>query len=353
MRLPKNKSSLFVIIGESFNLKEIRPMYRPKISIIIPVYNVEQYIVKCLDSVIAQTYKGDLECLLIDDCGHDNSVSLIEHYISNYSGDVDFRLLHHKQNRGLSAARNTGLMEATGEYVYYLDSDDWISENCIEIMAQCVSDDSLIQMVVGGIEVIPATKEKASFYDIKNKNLPDSYSDNASLRYKFYETKPTIPVNGVNKLLRRNFLIENNLFFKEGIIHEDEHWSFFLISKLDHVAIVKDNTYIHPINPNSIMTSSNKERSADNWAIILNDYLDNLDSAFMKQQYVYCLYKFSVWYPDYGRKDNFRKLYNRLLKLAIRRKYVKSIFDMCILKMKYILLSNSFIYNIIINRRNK
>ena len=83
-----------------------------KVSIIIPVYNVAPYIQRCLDSVVAQTFQ-DIECILVDDCGTDNSVEVAQQYIDNYRGQIQFKLIHHDKNQGLSGARNTGIRMAT------------------------------------------------------------------------------------------------------------------------------------------------------------------------------------------------------------------------------------------------
>lgn len=78
-----------------------------KISIIVPVYNVEQYIKECFDSIAAQTYKGDIECIFVDDCGQDDSVAVLEKLIAEYKGPIQFSIVHHEHNKGLSGARNT------------------------------------------------------------------------------------------------------------------------------------------------------------------------------------------------------------------------------------------------------
>ena len=91
-----------------------------KVSIIIPVYNVENYLVRCLDSVTAQTCQ-DIECILVDDCGNDHSVQIAEDYIQTYQGPIVFKFLHHTKNRGLAAARNTGIDAATGDYLFFPD----------------------------------------------------------------------------------------------------------------------------------------------------------------------------------------------------------------------------------------
>ena len=111
----------------------------PKISIIIPVYNVAEYITECVQSVMRQTYQGEIECILVDDCGSDGSIAIAEQLIAEYKGSISFRILHHDHNRGLSAARNTGLEASTGDYVYFLDSDDFIDANTIEVLYEAVT----------------------------------------------------------------------------------------------------------------------------------------------------------------------------------------------------------------------
>ena len=94
-------------------------MNQPSISIIVPVYNVEPYVEECIHSVMRQTYTGPMECIVVDDCGTDNSMAVVEGLIANYKGPISFKVLHHKHNRGLSAARNTGMDAATGDYYFF------------------------------------------------------------------------------------------------------------------------------------------------------------------------------------------------------------------------------------------
>ena len=119
------------------------------VSIIIPVYNVAPYIEDCLKSVMMQTYKGEMECIIVDDCGTDDSIAIAEQMIAAYQGAIQFRMLHHERNKGLSAARNTGTIAATGDYIYYLDSDDEITEDCIEKLMAVAMHDPGIEMVQG------------------------------------------------------------------------------------------------------------------------------------------------------------------------------------------------------------
>ena len=147
----------------------------------------------------------------------------------------------------------------------------------------------------------------------------------------------------MNKLTKREFLLDNQLFFKEGIIHEDEHWSYFWVRKIDCVAFVKEFTYIHPINPNSIMTSSSKDKSASNWEIIFSDFLDNIDQEYYKEQFGYCLYRFSMWYPRFGSKVGYKNLYKRFCSIAKAHSDYSSMLKLMNLYIKYTLLRQQFI----------
>ena len=105
-----------------------------KISIIVPIYNVEEYLEECLQSVANQTMTEGIECIIVDDCGLDNSAAIAKRFIDSYQGDIRFTFIQREKNGGLSAARNTGIKAATGEYVYFLDSDDCLVPSAIETL---------------------------------------------------------------------------------------------------------------------------------------------------------------------------------------------------------------------------
>lgn len=101
------------------------------ISVIMPVYRVERYVKRCLESVINQTYKGEVECIIINDCSPDRSLEIIENVLSTYQGKINFKILHHPKNLGSAQARNTGLKAAKGEYLIQVDSDDYFEEDML------------------------------------------------------------------------------------------------------------------------------------------------------------------------------------------------------------------------------
>lgn len=229
-----------------------------KISIIIPVYNVEPYITECLQSVARQTWQGAIECLIVDDCGTDGSIAEAEAFISSYQGNITFRILHHQQNRGLSAARNTGTDAATGEYIYYLDSDDMMTDNCIESLMDVAQKYPQAEMIQGGI----INHDRTENYNIANKDLPVIISDVRKIKMLLMSPSKGLPVSSWNKLIKRDFLLKNDIRFIEGIIHEDVPFAFHLAQKATCIGICQKNTYIYRIQrTGSILNSSSSERS--------------------------------------------------------------------------------------------
>nr|WP_319491759.1 glycosyltransferase family 2 protein [uncultured Desulfobacter sp.] len=231
-----------------------------KISIIIPIYNVAQFVGRCLNSVISQTYP-DIECVIVDDCGQDNSMEIVARTLSNYRGPIVFKLVSHEKNGGLSAARNTGTKAATGEYIYYLDSDDMILPDSLILLAELLKAESLDFVIgnyaSGGNEMryIPL----CTSYNVSrsNQEILASYLDK-----KWY-------MMAVNKLINRRFFIENELWFLEDLIHEDELWSFQVACKANSMGVVNEITYIYCLHPGSIMSTLNK-KSIDSWIRIIS-----------------------------------------------------------------------------------
>lgn len=119
-----------------------------KVSIIVPFYNAEKYIHRCFDSIANQTY-ASIECIFIDDCSPDHCSAILHTRIAEYSGKIDFQIIRHAQNKGVSAARNTGTLAAKGEYVYYLDSDDEMTRDCIETLVNLANTYQGIDIVQG------------------------------------------------------------------------------------------------------------------------------------------------------------------------------------------------------------
>lgn len=134
-----------------------------KVSIIIPIYNVSDYVKRCMKSVMHQSY-DNIECIVVDDCSPDDSIAKCEKMIADYHGPINFTILHHQCNRGLSAARNTGTDAATGDYILYLDSDDELTSDCIEKLVRPLLNDPTIEMVMGGTRGYPGRMSDSSLF---------------------------------------------------------------------------------------------------------------------------------------------------------------------------------------------
>lgn len=222
-------------------------MYNPKVSIIVPVYNVSQYIVTCLDSILGQTYQN-IELILVDDCGSDDSMILVHDYLVNHAS-IDAYIISHQKNRGLSAARNSGMAKASGDYVYFLDSDDFIAPDCIEALVKPLQTKKY-DVVIGNYQSSNCEKSDLRLLngELSGQHILESYAD--GLWY----------VMAWNKLCRKDFLVDNLLTFEEGFLHEDVIWSFKLACKAQLMYIIDKVTYYYLVRSSSIMTSMSIER---------------------------------------------------------------------------------------------
>lgn len=247
-----------------------------KVSVIIPIYNVEQYLTKCLESVINQTYKN-LEIICVNDCSSDNSYTILEEY---FQKDNRIKIIYREKNGGLSAARNSGLDVATGEYIYFIDSDDWIGLDYIDGMVKAI--------------------EKANTDIVLNTNI-QSVDKNIITPFKWYRYSKKLTEgeylnteNAVNKshvmiwthLYKRSFLDKYNLKFPEGYIHEDEYFQHISKIRCDKIFCFYGSSYYYRQHPQSIM-AMRKNRVLPNVKIInlLFDFYEQ--NEFLKQNNIY------------------------------------------------------------------
>lgn len=229
------------------------------VSIIIPLYNVEHYVIDSLKSVLSQTY-SNIEFLLIDDCSTDSTMQIVEEYLLKHSRKDAVRIIHHDNNLGLSAARNTGLRNAHGEYVFFMDSDDEITLDCIEKHYNALDKENMAAFTIADL-CLEGTKSvhiKPILDQVQNLPLETSY-----LRRMWN-------ISACNKLYRKSFLEENGLIFQEGLLHEDILWSYKVAFQAAKAALVKEATYIYKIHQGSITTSQNSKRKIDSLVYILN-----------------------------------------------------------------------------------
>lgn len=220
-------------------------MNKIKVSIIVPVYNVEDYIEECIDSIVNQTLK-EIEIIIVNDGTKDNSIKKIEKYLS------DPRVvLINKENGGLSSARNAGLKLAKGEYISFIDSDDFIELTMLEDLYNNSEDSEIVFSDI--ILYNNITKEKKD----RKRNIIQKKIGRGS---SFLDGTP---LEVWNKIYKKEYLEKINLKFIEGIIYEDVNFtieSMFLAKKVKYI---EKGHYYYRINRNSsIIAESNKNRNS-------------------------------------------------------------------------------------------
>ncbi len=237
----------------------------PLISVIIPVYNVEKYLEECVNSVLSQTYQN-IEIILVDDGSTDPSGSLCDKFKAQNS---NVQVIHQK-NAGLSDARTAGLKLATGKYVYFLDSDDYISADAFEKLCLIAENDS------SDIVFFDAH----SFLDESDEDIKQNYK-----RENSYQTKSGIEIfsemqkNGEFHssvplmFMRREFLSENNISFISGVYYEDMAFTFEALCLADIVSQCAESLYFRRYRKNSIMTSTKNIKYFESIVFVYNRIL--------------------------------------------------------------------------------
>jgi len=232
-----------------------------KVSVIIPVYNVENYIEQCLTSVLNQSYR-DMECILIDDCSTDKSIAVAERFIQNHPRKDQVKWIRQQQNQGQSVARNKGVEAATGEYIFFVDSDDTISENCLELHVYLM-EKWKAEVTIGSVEDLCEGK-RLKETPMKDKLLEGQEVWQGFLNFQWYFTP-------WNKLIRKNLWAQYQLKFEPGIIYEDHLWNFRLALCVHRMYLFSEVTYFYLLRPGSSLRSKVTKFYFDSWGKVLTD----------------------------------------------------------------------------------
>lgn len=217
-------------------------MEKKTVSIIVPVYNVEKYIVECLDSISAQTYKGHIECILVDDCSTDNSVNVIRHYIEENRNHVDFQVILQQKNQRQGIARNVGMQKSSGDYILFVDSDDVIASDCLETMF------GQLEKYPNADYVLCGMKDMDGNISYSPIGYPEYVDDKKWLLRKSLFPEGGIPPGPVNKLIRKSLIVENDISFPGKVIYEDVQFSFLLGVYAKAVCFCEKTTYYYRTN---------------------------------------------------------------------------------------------------------
>ncbi|WP_232044101.1 glycosyltransferase family 2 protein [Fusobacterium ulcerans] len=251
-------------------------MNKIKVSVIIPVYNVEEYIEECLDSVVNQTLK-EIEIIIVNDGTQDNSMKKIERFLSDKR-----MIVINKENGGVSSARNTGMKIAKGEYISFIDPDDFIELTMIEDLYKDAEDADIVFSDFILYDNLNKNEKTEKIYEKKTRNGSMIWS-NQLLKFR-----------GVtSKLYKKTFLEENHILFIEKIIYEDTSFNFtaFIIS--NNVKYIKKFHYYYRQNRDgSTTTSPNKEKEIEAYKKIvmyLERFMSRIENNDFKKTRIYLL----------------------------------------------------------------
>lgn len=274
---------------------------RIKFSIIIPSFNAEKFIKQAIQSVYDQTYKN-YEIIVVDDGSKDNTAKII--------GQIKNSSLKFIQssNKGVSVARNIGLKNATGDYIVFLDSDDYIEPWTLETIANKLRRKPYIGVFVGMFNTVKDEEGVSGCYsEYLNKRYINNKQNSQVLDY-FYKVRLIFTV--WRFIVRRDIIENNNLYFEEGLLHEDEDWVTRMLLLIDDFSLIEIPFYNYRIHKNSIMRRQDKQhlrlrydsryKIAMKFVDMADDYVEQYKKDFLYR----CAYK------------NIQQIYRELKKQA-------------------------------------
>lgn len=316
---------------------------KPLVSIIVPCYNVEKYVEACVSSVILQDYEN-WECILINDGSKDNTLDLLKSF--EYKDKNRIRVFT-QENLGLSATRNKGIENAKGEFLFFLDSDDLLSNDAISTLVSSFQNNDIITGVITASTFSNGTIFKGSqLFHPKEGTITFENSRFEVLR-RTMETGFT-PV-AQNRLYRKDFIDKNSIRFKSGILHEDELWFFETMLLAKNVKFINSETYFYRIDNEDSITKNVGDRN-------LESYIQVMEEIIKKYSQHEQFRIISTWYAVYMKKifldfaiRNRSKLSDQIisrLELTLKNYYVP-------LGKENILSKNNEIYYRTINKLSK
>ena len=246
----------------------------PKYSIIIPVYNVEKYIKKCLDSVFSQTDK-DFEVIVVNDGTKDNSMDIVKKY--------DVKIINQK-NQGLSAARNRGVKEAVGDYLIFLDSDDYWEKNILKELSKSLKNNP--DLVRFQIKQVDENDNSMCYNEEGFKGLAGEEAFSKIVKYHFVE-------NAWAYCIKRKYWLENKFQFAKGRIHEDFGIIPLVIIKATKVNSIEYVGYNYFQRSNSIMNNGDYEKTK-----LVNSTNHFKEFSYWKNKNPYALHSWTEGYTD-------------------------------------------------------
>lgn len=247
-----------------------------KISIIVPVYNADRYLEKCMDSVRGQTY-SDWEMILIDDGSSDRSADIADHAAEQ---DSRIRVIH-QENAGPGIARNRGIKEAAGDYIVFLDADDYVDLNYLQLLVPKAMENDVVFIDV--LQVDPQGQVLAEERMSRFKVLSKEDLIRCQMTGK-------MPWGGVRKAVRRSLLTENGIAYSQHLIGEEALYSFRVLSAAKQIDFLDTNPVYYYVNHEG---SQSKLASDDPWGGVVRTLRDYIRSTSEKDLYATAINSFA------------------------------------------------------------
>lgn len=285
-----------------------------RFSVVVPVYNVETYLEQCLESLMAQNYQ-DYEVICVNDGSTDNSREILAQWEERFP---QMKVID-RENGGLSAARNTGLKEAKGDYVVFVDSDDWVEPTMLSRLVDEANGEDMVCFACRRTD-----NEKFDVLEIEQGNGWDYFNRHA------LEHREVSFVCVWQRCYRRHFLLDNDLWFREGIFHEDNQFTPRACLKAQSIKVIPDVLYNYRIRPGSIMTTRGL-RSKESLVLIANELSalfekeGNIEKTVINQVLTQC---YQMAFLNNSREDNNHlrqmvdwKLYRMVSRTKLRHRW--------------------------------
>jgi len=237
-----------------------------KVSVVVPIYNVEAYLEECLEHIRLQTLT-EIEVIMVNDGSKDNSREIAEKYVQM---DSRFALIS-QENRGVSIARNNGAKHAKGKYLYFCDSDDYLMEHALEFLYQTAEEKNtdIVRMASirfkDGEQIPEEAKQKVNVSASKLKNCFEHLRTGKEMMNEMLKTSVVCQVHSL--FINRHFFENSGVWFYPGIIHEDNLFTFQIYWKAKRVFWTSERLYYFRRRPGSIMTTKQSEKSFEGYGV--------------------------------------------------------------------------------------
>ena len=315
-------------------------MNKPTISIIVPIYNVEQYLEQCIESIVTQEEAlKRIEVILVNDCSPDRAGDIAE----KYSNEYDFvKYICHETNQGLSIARNTGISAAKGDWLWFIDSDDWIEQGSLNTLLKMIEDNHTCDIIC------IQKKNISQGWSRINDVIPHSLCMSGKQYLQSFLQKSVPP----KFIVKHQFLLDNNLFFYPHLLHEDVLHCYTMLYCADKVFVSEKPLYIKRCVRSGSIMNSLTEKNAHDLIVVHKQLMDFCDHQVLQED--------KTWFfkLSFGSIWNAYKYVNRTSGYSLFQKkhkdYVRSICGRAIrhkgfrikLKALYIRFLPRYIYQI-------